>query len=391
VLEGTGLFEYFPGNYSWSSAVNLALMAGGSLGDMHRFLHRLRETGETDRVQWAAAWAAMGHQQEALAEDDIKAGHLVTAGSRYLRASVYHASGQRQLPPGPEKSEHYAAALQAFNNAREHMPLPLLRIHVDSPDGTLPGYLIAPSAEEPGPVVIFYGGLDLSKEMLYAIVGHTLARRGITCLVMDTPGVGEPLRLRGVPSRPDYEVPTAAIIDHLETRNDLDASRVAVMGISLGGYYAARAAAFEPRVGACVAWSGIWDWGATMQNRWDSRSERAAVPWFQLPWVMGTTTLEAALERARQWSLVDVWPQVQQPLLIVHGEHDQQIPVEDAARAYAAAGSADKYLRVFSLAEGGAEHIQTDEPDPARQLIADWLAHRLGAVPANPSGLLAAL
>jgi len=384
------LFEYFPGNYAWSFSVNLAMMAGGSIGDMHRFLHGLHESGETATGPWADAWAAMGHQQEALAENDVKAGHLVTAGSRYLRASVYHAAGQRQLPPGPEKSEHYAAALQAFNNARERMPLPLQRIHVDSPDGILPGYLIAPDAEEPRPVVICYGGLDLSKEMMYAIVGHTLARRGITCLVIDTPGVGEPLRLRGVASRPDYEVPTAAIIDHIETRSDLDASRVAVMGISLGGYYAARAAAFEPRVSACVAWSGIWDWGATLQNRWDSPG-RAAVRWFQLPWVLGTSTPEAALERARQWSLADVWPEVHQPLLIVHGENDQQLPAEDAARAYAAAGSADKYLRVFTVAEGGAEHIQVDEPDPARQLIADWLAQQLGAVPASPARLLAAL
>jgi dipeptidyl aminopeptidase/acylaminoacyl peptidase len=384
------LFEYFPGNYPWSFSVNLAMMAGASIGDMHRFLRGLQESGETDRGQWADAWAAMGHQQEALAEDDIKAGHLVTAGSRYLRASVYHAAGQRQLPPGPEKSEHYAAALQAFNNARERMPLPLQRIHVDSPDGILPGYLVAPDADEPRPVVICYGGLDLSKEMMYAVIGHTLARRGITCLVIDTPGVGEPLRLRGVASRPDYEVPTAAIIDHLETRNDLDVSRVAVLGISLGGYYAARAAAFEPRVSACVAWSGIWDWGATLRHRWASPG-REPMRWFQLPWVLGTSTTEAALERARQWSLVDVWPEVHQPLLIVHGENDQQLPARDAARAYAAAGSAEKYLRVFSVAEGGAEHIQVDEPDPARQLIADWLAQQLGAVPASPARLLASL
>jgi dipeptidyl aminopeptidase/acylaminoacyl peptidase len=390
MLRGTGLFEYFPGNYSWSFSVNLGLMAGGSIGDMHRFLRGLHESGETSTGQWADAWAAMGHQQEALDVDDLKAGHLVTAGSRYLRASVYHAAGQRQLPPGPAKSEHYAAALQAFNNAREHMPLPLQRIHVDSPDGILPGYLIAPDADEPRPVVIFYGGLDLSKEMMYAIIGHTLARRGITCLVIDTPGVGEPLRLRGVASRPDYEVPTAAIIDHIETRSDLDASRVAVMGISLGGYYAARAAAFEPRVRACVAWSGIWDWGATLQKRWDSPG-RAAVRWFQLPWVLGTPTTEAALERARQWSLADVWPEVHQPLLIVHGENDQQLPAEDAATAYAAAGSAEKYLRVFTVAQGGAEHIQVDEPEPARQLIADWLARQLGAVPAGPASLLASL
>ena len=65
------------------------------------------------------------------------------------------------------------------------------------------------------------------------------------------------------------------------------------------------------------------------------------------------------------------------PFLLLHGENDRQIPVEDAYKAFAAAGSQDKELRIFTVAEGGAEHCQTDEPDPARQLLADWFASRL--------------
>jgi dienelactone hydrolase len=386
------VFEYFPGNYSWSSTVNLAMMAGGSIGDIHRWLDPLRAAGSTDPEEWAAAWSAMAHQQEELAEIDVRDGHMATAGARYLRSAVYHASGQRQIPPGPAKSESYAAVLQAFANAREHCPLPLERIDVDSPDGPLPGYLIAPRKDRPTPVVICYGGFDLTKEFLYAVIGNTFASKGITCLVIDTPGVGEPLRLRGVPSRPDYEVPTAAIIDHLETRSDVDADRIAVMGISLGGYYAARAAAFEPRLAACVAWTAIWDWGASWDQRLASGSDSVPVPPFQLPWVMGTDTLEEAVERARAWNLIDVWPLVHQPLLIVHGENDRQIPAADAVRAFEAAGSADKQLRMFTVAEGGAEHIQADEPDPARQLISDWLNLRLNAMrgPASITGVLTA-
>ncbi len=366
------MFEYFPGNYAWSSAVNLALMAGGSLGDIHRWLHPLRAADRPDPEAWSAAWAQMAYRQELLAAADAEAGYLATAGARYLRASVYHSTGQRQLPLGPAKSEGYAAVLQAFGNAVDCMPFALERIHVDSPDGTLPGYLIAPDPAEPRPVVIVYGGMDLTKEVVCAIVGTTFARRGITCLVIDTPGVGEPLRLRGVPSRPDYEVPTAAIIDYLETRTHVDARRIAVLGISLGGYYAARAAAFEPRVAVCAAWGGNWDVGAVWQRRWDQRTDSDPASWFILPWVMGTATMEEALVRVRQWSLADVWPRITQPLLIVHGENDRQVPVEDARKAFAAAGSTDKQLRVFTADQGGAEHIQTDEPGPALDLIADW-------------------
>jgi dienelactone hydrolase len=388
-MRGAIVFEYFPGNYAWSSAVNLALMAGGSLGDIHRWLGPLREAGRTELEAWSSAWAGMAHQQELLAAADLKAGYLVTAGERYLRAAVYHATGQRQLPLGPAKSESYAAVLQAFGNAVDCAPFSLERIHVDSPDGTLPGYLIAPDAAEPQPVVIVFGGLDLTKELVCAIVGTRFARRNITCLVIDTPGVGEPLRLRGVPARPDFEVPTAAIIDHLETRHNVDARRVAVLGISFGGYYAARAAAFEPRVAACATWAGNWDLGAVWQRRWDERTDDDPRPWFALPWIMGTASMEEALVRVRQWSLADVWPRVTQPLLIVHGENDRQIPVGDARRAFAAAGSADKQLRVFTAEQGGAEHIQIDDPGPALDLIADWVA--LALLMAESAGLPARL
>ena len=371
------MFEYFPGNYTWSSAFNLALMAGGEVGEMHRWLAPLRDSdSEPDPAAWAAAWADMARQQEELAADDVNRGYRTSAGRRYLRASVYHASGERQIPPGPEKSESYRATLGAFATALELTPLPLERLEFDSPDGPLPAYLIPAPGEGPSPLVIFYGGFDVTKELLYCFVTDTFAHRGISCLVVDSPGVGEPLRLRNVPSRPDYEVPTAAIIDGLESRNDVDSSRIGILGISLGGYYAPRAATFEPRISAVAAWGGIWDWGATWEKRWATQSKTVSVPPFQLPWVMGTNTMEEGLERVKQWTLVDVLPQMTQPFLLVHGEDDRQIPVEDARQAFAAAGSKMKELRIFSSEEGGAQHCQTDEPDPARQLIADWFLAR---------------
>lgn len=372
------MFYYFPGNYTWSSAVNLALMSGASLGELDRGLSALKGA-EPDNEAWGKAWAALATQLEAQAADDLRYGYQRSAGARYLRSSVYHASGERQIPPGPEKSESYRAALDAFAKAAEYLPLGIERVEVDSPDGVLPGYLIPAGTDGAAPLVIFYGGFDVTKELLYCFIGEEFARRGVSCLVMDSPGVGEPLRLRNVPSRPDYEVPTGAVIDYLQTRDDVDADRIGVMGISLGGYYAPRSAAFEPRIKACVAWGGIWDWGATWEKRWATRSKTVSVPWFQLPWVMGTQTMDESLERVKQWTLVDVLPRLTQPLLILHGENDRQVPVEDAHKAFAAAGSADKQLRVFTVAEGGAEHCQTDEPDPARQLICDWFAQRLGS------------
>jgi fermentation-respiration switch protein FrsA (DUF1100 family) len=96
---------------------------------------------------------------------------------------------------------------------------------------------------------------------------------------------------------------------------------------------------------------------------------------------MGTDTMQQALNRVKQWTLADALPHLTQPLLIVHGEHDQAVPLQDARLAHAAARSVDKQLRIFTRADGGSEHCNADDPDPARQLITDWFADRLGAIP----------
>jgi dipeptidyl aminopeptidase/acylaminoacyl peptidase len=376
------VFYYFPNNYTWSSGLMLCLMAGGQLGQIDRWLAPLRDV-DPDSHAWTTAWDNAATEQEQHAKADLQQGFTRSASTRYLRAATYYLTGERQTPPGPAKTRSYAAALQAFATATRYSPHPIERVEIDSPDGVLPGYLIPAHTDRPAPVVIFYNGFDVTKEILYGIIGEQFADRGIACLVIDTPGTGEPLRLRGVASRPDYEVPTSAIVDHLQTRDDLDATRIGLLGISLGGYYAPRGAAYEHRITACAAWGGVYDYGAVWQHRWDTSSQTLSVPFWQLPWVMGTDTMEQALDRVTRWTLADALPHLTQPLLIVHGEHDQAIPLDDARQAHAAAGSADKQLRIFTQTEGGSEHCNADDPDPARQLIADWFADRLGTIPAR--------
>ena len=375
------MFTYFPNNYMWSSAVNLCLSAGGQIGQIDRFLAPLRDspmTTSTDTPAWTKAWDAMAEQQETHAREDIQSEYFQSASARFLRASTYHLTGERQTPPGPAKTRSYKAALEAFANAVRYMRVPIERVGVPSPDGVLPEYLIPSGGQGRSPVVIFYNGFDVTKEILYGIIREEFAHQGIACLVIDTPGTGEPLQLRGIASRPDYEVPTTAIVDYLKTRQDVDPEQIGIMGISLGGYYAPRAAAFEPRIKACVAWGSIWDYGATWQRRWDTRTTRTSVPFWQLPWVMGTDMMEAALERVQAFSLDGVLGNLKQPFLIVHGEEDGLIPMEDARREFETAGSKDKQLRVFTAVESSSEHVGADDMDPVRQLVADWFAQRLG-------------
>ena len=156
------------------------------------------------------------------------------------------------------------------------------------------------------------------------------------------------------------------------------------MGVSLGGYYAPRAAAFEPRIRCCVARGSILDYGATWRLRFEAQTATVSVPFHQLPWVMGTDTMEAALDRVQQWDLTGVLDRVTQPfllllLLLLHhqGELDEQVSLDDAMRMFELVASENKELRIFAESKGGAEHCRSDEPGAALNFICDWAAEKL--------------
>ncbi len=376
------MFHYFPGRYTWSLAVHTSLRLGAQIGEIDRGCRHLLEMEDPTADDWADAWESIASQQVELAERDLERGYRISAGERLLRASIYQIQAERQVPPGELKTKLYTEHLATFSRAVELTGLPFERVEVPSPDGVLPGYFIPSGTGRPAPTVIYFDGFDTSKEILALTIRQQMARRGLNCLAMDSPGVGEPLRLRGVPSRPDYEVPAGAVVDYLETRPDVDPDRIGVMAVSLGGYYAPRAAAFEKRIKSCIAWGAILDYGKLWRKRWETRNPSVSVPFWQLPWVMGTQTMEEALDKVQAWNLEEALPELTQPFLILHGEHDQQVPLADAERALELAGSADKELRVFSEAEGGAEHCMADEPQAAIQLVCDWSAEKL-----TPSGV----
>ena len=195
-------------------------------------------------------------------------------------------------------------------------------------------------------------------------------------LALDLPGVGEALRLGRIFTRHDYEVPVAAAIDYLETRPDVACDRVGIVGSSLGGYYVARAAAFEPRLKAVVAWGANYDYHAVWQRRITVGGSIAA-PVFQLMYITGTDAMDAAMERIKDFKLEPVAHQISCPFLIVHGREDQQIPVADANRMFDAVGSKDKTLKIFAGEDGGAAHCQFDNHLPGLLYVADWLARKL--------------
>src|SRR5690606_323151 len=178
-------------------------------------------------------------------------------------------------------------------------------------------FLRSPYGSGKQPVLIAFGGLDSFKDELWFMVGRGALQRGISVLMVDGPGQGGTLRRHKLTTRYDYEVPVGRCIDYLETRDDVDTSRIAVSGSSLGGYYAARAGSMEPRITACVSHGAIWD----LHEAWKSRGEDHGLA-RHIKWVFGCKTMAEVQEVNKPFTLRGVLENMKCPYLILHGGHD---------------------------------------------------------------------
>jgi pimeloyl-ACP methyl ester carboxylesterase len=374
------VFEYFPGNYVWNLGVVAALNSGGLIDEVDRACRPIREAAargsDAGTPDFLRAWTALTDQLVGQAEDAEKAGHTRTAGELYFRATNYLCQAERMLAHAdPNRLPTYRRVLDLAQKSFALRDPGVSRVAIPYEGTTLPAYFSSAGAS--APVVVLVNGLDSTKEHMYGS-GHwqALAARGVSCLMLDQPGTGEALRLQGLTARIDAEAWAGAAVDWLETRSDVDTGRIGIVGWSLGGYYAPRAAAFEKRFALCVAWGANHNWGAVQRRRLEREGERP-VPhyWEHVLWVWGHDDLDAFIEFADGVHLDGVVEKITVPFLIAHGEHDRQIPLEYAHRSYEqAVNSPRRELRVFTPEEGATEHIGLDHLPYVSTYIADWVA-----------------
>lgn len=323
-------------------------------------------TGSVDHWdQWCSAWAARAAQHEALGRAALDEGRTRSAGAHLTTAAVCYHFGKFLFVQDVE--EMRAAHQRAVACRTDALPLldpPGERIEIPFAGSTLKANLRRPHGVERPPVVLMVMGLDSAKEEMHAYE-QLFLERGVATLVFDGPGQGE--AEYELPIRGDYEVPVAAVVDAVEARSDLDPNRIGLWGVSLGGYYAPRAAAHEKRIKACIALAGPYDWAANWDNLPDLTRNA-----FRVRSHLGT--LEEAREHGRQLTLAGSAEQITCPLFIVFGKQDRLIPYQAAERLAAEASGPTTLLMI----EDG-NHVANNRAHRYRYLTADWMATQLQA------------
>ncbi len=384
------MFEYFPGNYVWNLSLNLALSTGAAIGEVDAACRPLLEEDRSvdDTERFFATWCAVADRLVELADADDMAGRRYSAATRLRRASVYYLTAERMQKHGfDRRNAAYQAGLDVFRRAiklgEENCEFVEIPYGDPTDRHTIPGLLVrAQSDERSCPALVMLNGLDSTKEMLYGTgFAQENARRGVTTLIVDQPGTGESLRLRGLTGIAESERYAGSAYDLLAVREDIDDKRIAVGGWSLGGYFAPRAAACDPRFAACIAWGAIYDWAELQRRRLEQQNLGTAaeisVPHYleHILWVFGQQTVEDFRAFATTMTTAAVSDQIRVPFLVVHGENDRQVPVEMAQRQYdAAVNSPRRELKIMTRLDGGVEHVAADNMTPTTTYIADWLA-----------------
>ena len=385
-------FLYFPTNYRWSMGLLICVSAapwtGVEIDEVNRVGRALADKVGDDAA-WFEEWARMGEKIEARGRDALRAGHKLTAASCFMRATRYYQTGERFIQPRSQRSmEIYGRSVQLFKDAAAMIRRPRIEpVEVPYGNTSLPALLVHPDREvtgaRPAPAMIFFDGFDVTKELQYGYGIPDLAARGVGCLVVDGPGNGESVRFRNLPLVAETENYATPAYEYLAARDEFDSNRIGVMALSLGGYYAPRAAALEPRFACCVAWGAQWDyheiWARRLEELDSGKVLSLSVPPEHLQWVLGVSDRAAALKKLEGFRLDGIVQKMACPFLLMHGAGDEQIPLELAERLFEAAGSKQKALKVFSRDEGGFHHCQVDNITIGVHYMFDWIADVLNA------------
>jgi len=314
-------------------------------------------------ADWCRAWSARAAVHEGIGRQALADGFNLSAGQHLTTAAVcYHFAKFVFVLDVNEMRAAHMKAVECRKLALPHLRPAGEYVRIPFAGKSFAGVLRRPAGVARPPLVVMCMGLDSAKEEMDSYESLFLAR-GLATLSFDGPGQGESeydIAIRG-----DYEVAVKAVVDWVEKRQDADGARIGLWGVSLGGYYAPRAAAFEKRIRACIALSGPYDLGSA----WDGLPELTRETFRTRA---HCATQDAARKVAATLSLAGVADKITCPLYIVTGKLDRVVPWQDAERL---AREARGPVELVVIADGN--HVANNRAYKYRAQSADWMARQL--------------
>jgi len=385
----------------------LRLLGSAASGDAEvgEVLSTARRIGEGDFDSWTTEWLKTAQRVHAIAERSRTRGHTVSARQAYLRASNYYRAAEFYLhgdPRDPRITDLSRKARSCFEEALDLTPLPVERVAIPYQDTALPGYFYrADKGGAKAPTLIVHTGYDGTQEELRAYAMAATAR-GINCLTFEGPGQGAVVREQGRYFRPDWEAVVTPVVDFVLGLPTVDPERIALLGISFGGYLAPRAAAFEHRLAACIANGGVFDFMAPRLP--SGMSRQAAIDWVRSDprgadelmrammdastdsrwgiengmFTFGSSTPADYLLKALDYTLAGVAEKISCHTLVVDSEGD--LWYSGQARQLFDALTCEKTFLLFTAEEGAEDHCQVGSLQLSAQLMFDWLEETLNRV-----------
>ncbi|MDI6853220.1 MAG: prolyl oligopeptidase family serine peptidase [Deltaproteobacteria bacterium] len=388
------IFKDMQYSFQTLRTLGYAVSGGADIGEVLKTAYAIREG---DDESWHREWFKTAAQREKAGNDFLAQRRKISARQEFFKASNYYRTAEFFLhanPKDPRILSTWRKSRDCFLKAAKLADHPIIPVEIPFEGTTLPGYLcLVDGSGTRRPLLIVHSGFDGTAEELYFETACFAVKRGYNVLLFEGPGQGRVIRVQRLPFRPDWETVVTPVVDYAVTRKEVDTDRIALMGLSFGGYLAPRAAAFEKRIKACIANGGVYDFHLTAhltpedEKYLDTKEGADEIDKVlygkmktnpSLRWAIGNGMFTFHAESPSEWlkmtrpyTMKEVAGRITCPMLVVDSEADKDMPGQ-APKLYEALNS-PKHFIMFTREEGAEEHCQMGALLISNARILDWL------------------
>lgn len=382
-------------NYQVLRAFGQIPYGGADTGEILSTINKIKNG---DDESWYQAWVHTATRVEKMARE---LNDPVSRGRALLRAHNYYRTAEFLLhPKDSRRIATFRESVKVFNDGLDALNVQYELIDVPYGEYTLKAiYYPGPAGSEQRPLIVVHGGYDSTLEELYFGVAAAAVERGYSCLTYEGPGQGSIIREKGLQFTHEWETPNRAVLDEFLNRYPRP-GKIILIGVSLGGYLAPRAAAFDPRIDGVVAFGVCYDFqeaalrqvpkfmtylynkgftGVVNTLAKQKMKTTPGVRWgFQnAQWTMGVKDPADLLVAFDKYNLRDVSKKITCDVLILAGEKDHFFPTEQVEQfSKKLVNARSVTARIFTEEEGGHEHCQEGALMLAHGALFDWVEEK---------------